>query len=151
MTGCAALQLQGVKMDTELIKQFSAIVRKENAVTDENDLHPYVYENRDLYLGRTPLALKPRTTQEVADILKLANATNTPVVPQGGNTGHAAGAIGHGGDGLCAAELEDLGNAAFFRCDEYSRVCRAVRARGRAENPQRAACNAAGHGQHDRR
>ena len=80
-------------MDTELIKQFSAIVGKENTVTDENNLHPYVYENRDLYLGRTPLALKPRATQEVADIIKLANATNTPIVPQGGNTGHAAGAI----------------------------------------------------------
>jgi D-lactate dehydrogenase (cytochrome) len=46
---------------------------------------------RDLYRGRTPMVLRPGSVAEVAEILKLANVTGTPVVPQGGNTGLVGG------------------------------------------------------------
>ena len=43
--------------------------------------------------GRAAAIARPRNTQEVAKIIKIANKTSTPVVPQGGNTGTAGGSI----------------------------------------------------------
>lgn len=77
--------------DADLIARFSAIVGPTNALTDAGDIEPYVLEWRDLYKGSTPLVLRPGNTQEVADILKLANENCVGVVPQGGNTGLVGG------------------------------------------------------------
>src|SRR5690606_26690575 len=74
-------------LDPAQNKNLSAKVGKDNALTTTDDIAPYPFEQRDLYNGRTPLVLRPASTQEVAQILKLAHETNTPVVPQGGNTG----------------------------------------------------------------
>jgi hypothetical protein len=64
---------------------------------------------------------------------------------------HALGAEGHGGYGLCTAELEVLLDAAEPRRDQHGRVGAAVRARRRAHDSHRAAGNAGRHGQHDGR
>ena len=74
-------------LDTALIDRFSAIVGEKNALTAPEDIAGYLVEQRDLYHGRTPLVLRPGSTEEVASIMKLASETKTPVVPQGGNTG----------------------------------------------------------------
>jgi FAD/FMN-containing dehydrogenase len=50
-------------------------------------------EWRKLYQGKTPLVLKPGSTEEVSRILALAHETGTAVVPQGGNTGLVGGQI----------------------------------------------------------
>ncbi len=47
----------------------------------------YLTEWRDLYVGKTPLVLRPGSTEEVSEILKIANEARIGVVPQGGNTG----------------------------------------------------------------
>ncbi|WP_266017049.1 FAD-binding oxidoreductase [Brucella intermedia] len=78
-------------LDTALIERFSAIVGEKNALTAPEDLAAYLIEQRDLYHGRTPLVLRPVSTEEVAAIMKLASETKTPVVPQGGNTGLVGG------------------------------------------------------------
>lgn len=78
-------------LDTALIERFSAIVGEKNALTAPEDLAAYLIEQRDLYHGRTPLVLRPGSTEEVAAIMKLATETKTPVVPQGGNTGLVGG------------------------------------------------------------
>lgn len=74
-------------MDTALIERFAAIVGEKNALTAPADIEPYLVEQRDLYHGRSPLVLRPGSTEEVAAIMKLASETKTPIVPQGGNTG----------------------------------------------------------------
>ncbi|MBR7651103.1 FAD-binding oxidoreductase [Brucella oryzae] len=78
-------------LDTALIERFSAIVGEKNALTAPEDIAAYLIEQRDLYHGRTPLVLRPGSTEEVAAIMKLASETKTPVVPQGGNTGLVGG------------------------------------------------------------
>ncbi|HUC52138.1 MAG TPA: FAD-binding oxidoreductase, partial [Xanthobacteraceae bacterium] len=52
-------------------------------------------EMRDLFHGHTPMVLRPGSVAEVSAILKLANETKTPIVPQGGNTGLVGGQIPH--------------------------------------------------------
>ncbi|WP_295558795.1 FAD-binding oxidoreductase [uncultured Hyphomicrobium sp.] len=77
----------------DLIARFAAIVGADNAITDAAEQAPFLREWRDLYVGRTPLILKPATTQEVSRILALANAEGVGVVAQGGNTGLVGGQI----------------------------------------------------------
>lgn len=77
----------------ELIERFIAIVGRTNAITDAADQQAYLTEWRGLYHGKTPLILRPGTTEEVAKILALANEARIAVVTQGGNTGLVGGQI----------------------------------------------------------
>ena len=74
-------------MDPKLVEQFIAIVGAKNALVDDDLIAPYLIEQRGLYHGRSQLVLRPSSTLEVSEILKLAYETATPIVPQGGNTG----------------------------------------------------------------
>jgi len=78
-------------VDPALLARFAAIVGEKNAITDPQAQQPYLVEMRDMFRGHTPMVLRPGSVAEVAAILKLANETGTPVVPQGGNTGLVGG------------------------------------------------------------
>jgi FAD/FMN-containing dehydrogenase len=82
-------------IDRSLLARFAAIVGDKYAITDPPAQAPYLVEMRDLYRGRSPMVLRPGSVAEVVKILKLANETATPVVPQGGNTGLVGGQIPH--------------------------------------------------------
>ena len=79
------------QLDADLLARFAAIVGARNAITQPADIAPYISEERGLYHGSSPLVLRPGSPDEVAAILKLANETRTPIVPQGGNTGLVGG------------------------------------------------------------
>ncbi len=82
----------------ELIARFAAIVGERYALTDPNEIAPYLTEERNLYQGRSQLVLRPGSTAEVAAICRLAAETRTPLVPQGGNTGLVGGQTPHHGE-----------------------------------------------------
>jgi FAD/FMN-containing dehydrogenase len=82
----------------ELIEQFRNIVGERHAITDANDIQPYVTEERNLFHGRSPLVLRPGSTAEVSAICKLASAHKIALVPQGGNTGLVGGQTPHNGE-----------------------------------------------------
>jgi FAD/FMN-containing dehydrogenase len=71
----------------ETLAKFAAIVGEKYAIRDPGEQQPYLIEWRRLYTGRTPLILRPGSTEEVSRILALAQETGTAIVPQGGNTG----------------------------------------------------------------
>jgi len=75
------------------IERFAKIVGEKYALSGADELAPYLHEPRELYEGRAALVLKPGSTEEVSAILKLAQETKTPIVPQGGNTGLVGGQI----------------------------------------------------------
>src|SRR6202167_1168136 len=81
--------------DPALLARFAAIVGEKYAITDPQFQAPYVVEMRDLFRGHTPMVLLPAAVAEVSAIVKLANETATPIVPQGGNTGLVGGQIPH--------------------------------------------------------
>jgi len=45
------------------------------------------------FKGRSTTVLKPKTTQEVSEILKWCHEKRIGVVPQGGNTGLVGGSV----------------------------------------------------------
>jgi len=91
----------------DLIARFAAIVGDRYAITAPSEIAPYLTEERGLYHGRSPLVLRPGTVAEVAAILKLANETRTPIVPQGGNTGLVGGQTPHHGEVLISLRRLD--------------------------------------------
>jgi D-lactate dehydrogenase (cytochrome) len=85
-------------LPSDLIARFRTIVGDKYAVTDAADIAPYVSEERGLFHGRSPLVLRPGSTQEVSAICKLANEHKIALVPQGGNTGLVGGQTPHNGE-----------------------------------------------------
>src|SRR6186713_3124241 len=77
----------------DLLPRFAAIVGDKYAITDPAKLEPYLVEGRGIYHGRSSMLLRPGSVGEVQAILKFANETKTPLVPQGGNTGLVGGQI----------------------------------------------------------
>ena len=85
-------------LSNDLLAGFIGIVGDRHAITDPQAQAPYLLEMRDMFHGHTPVVLRPGTVAEVAGILKLANETSTPIVPQGGNTGLVGGQIAQHGE-----------------------------------------------------
>jgi D-lactate dehydrogenase (cytochrome) len=81
-----------------LIARFKTIVGDKYAVTDANDIAPYVTEERNLFHGHSPLVLRPSSAAEVSAICKLASEYRIALVPQGGNTGLVGGQTPHNGE-----------------------------------------------------
>jgi FAD/FMN-containing dehydrogenase len=61
-------------------------------VTDRQEIEPWLSDWRGRVHGAAPAMLAPASTEEVAQIVRLATEYRVPLVPQGGNTGMAAGA-----------------------------------------------------------
>jgi FAD/FMN-containing dehydrogenase len=90
--------VQPPPLSPELIARFRSIVGDKYAVTDANDIAPYVTEERNLFHGHSPLILRPGSTAEVSAICKLATEHRIALVPQGGNTGLVGGQTPHHGE-----------------------------------------------------
>src|SRR5271170_3349833 len=89
------LDKSAMATNPSLLARFAAIVGEKYAIADPQMQAPYLVEMRDLYRGRSPMVLRPGSVAEVAELLKLADATSTPIVPQGGNTGLVGGQTPH--------------------------------------------------------
>lgn len=77
----------------------------------------------DLYLDLGPpdVIVKPKTTEHVVEIVKLANKYKVPIIPRGGGTGNASGASALSNGGILI-DMLDMNN--FLRYDPASRACR---------------------------
>ena len=76
---------------------------------DPNDIAPHLVEWRQRWTGTTPLLLKPAATDNVVRIVSVCDATQTAIVPQGGNTGLVGGQIpAHGEVLLSLARMDAI-------------------------------------------
>jgi len=76
----------------ELIAAAVQALGPKAVVTDRQEIEPWVTDWRGRVHGETHAMLAPASTEEVAAIVRLAAEYRVPLVPQGGNTGMAAGA-----------------------------------------------------------
>lgn len=58
-----------------------------------DDLAPYNVDWMGKYHGQANTVLRPRTTQQVSDIVKFCASRRIGIVPQGGNTGLVGGSV----------------------------------------------------------
>ena len=78
--------------EAQLIAEAERRLGPKAVVTDPKELEPWVTDWRGRVHGAAPAMLAPASTAEVAEIVRLAAEHRVPLVPQGGNTGMAAGA-----------------------------------------------------------
>src|SRR5690554_672823 len=64
----------------------------DTVITDPSEIEPWLTDWRGVYRGRAQAVVRPSTTQQVAECLRLCNDHRVPVVPRGGNTGLCGGA-----------------------------------------------------------
>jgi FAD/FMN-containing dehydrogenase len=77
---------------TQLIEAARKGLGPKAVVTDPKEIEPWTTDWRGRVHGAAPAMLSPASTDEVAEIVRLAAELRVPLVPQGGNTGMAAGA-----------------------------------------------------------
>ena len=75
-----------------LIEQAAHKLGPRAVITDAREIEPWVSDWRGRVHGSAAAMLAPASTDEVVEIVRLAAEHRVPLVPQGGNTGMAAGA-----------------------------------------------------------
>ena len=78
--------------EAKLIEQAGQALGPKVVITDQKEIEPWATDWRGRVHGMSPAMLAPATTDEVVDIVRLAAEHGVALVPQGGNTGMAAGA-----------------------------------------------------------
>ena len=83
------------QIDQSILDRIHAVVGDAGVITDENDKSPLLTDERGYYAGRSSMIVRPASTEEVSEVVQICNETQTPIVPQGGNTGLCGGATPH--------------------------------------------------------
>ncbi|KRR21417.1 FAD-linked oxidase [Bradyrhizobium lablabi] len=74
------------------VRAFRNLLGDGGVVDDPERIATYTTDQRQLFTGSTFAVLKPATTEQVADMLRLAAHHRIGIVPQGGNTSYCGGA-----------------------------------------------------------
>jgi glycolate oxidase len=77
---------------TQVLKKLQAVVGADNLLTAPEDRQCYAYDATNLIHVPEAVVL-PNSTEEISQILRLANAYQFPVVPRGAGTGTTGGAL----------------------------------------------------------
>ncbi len=75
-----------------LLDSLVAIVGRADVLTDPADLAPFVTDWRAAFIGSAAAVVRPHSTSDACAIVRACADAGAPIVPQGGNTGLAAGA-----------------------------------------------------------
>ncbi len=83
------------KVGEKILEELVEIVGRKNVISDREKMIDYSHDEFSLSeIARMPeVVLKPKTTEEVSKILKLANKETIPVTPRGGATGLCGGCV----------------------------------------------------------
>ncbi|OGC78642.1 MAG: dehydrogenase [candidate division Zixibacteria bacterium RBG_16_50_21] len=77
----------------KMLEHFKSFLSEDLVITIPTDLEPYSHdETEDLHF-LPQVVLKPTTTQQVSQIMKICFDNNIPVTPRGGGTGLSGGAL----------------------------------------------------------
>ena len=78
-----------------IVKQLQAIVGKDGVVKRKEELLTYECDGLASYRQRPALVVLPRTTEEVAAVVKVCHDQDLPWVARGAGTGLSGGALPH--------------------------------------------------------
>lgn len=81
------------QLSNDHINYFKSILPESSIIQDSDDLLAYNEDYMHKYRGDSKLTLKPKSVEQVSQIMKFANENNLAVVPQGGNTGLVGGSV----------------------------------------------------------
>ncbi|MFK8076748.1 MAG: FAD-binding oxidoreductase [Granulosicoccus sp.] len=105
---------------SNIVEDIQAIVGGEYVLTNPNDVAGFVTDWTGQYRSSALAVVSPCTTAEVADLVKLCNARNVSIVPQGGGTGLCGGGVPVAGSSSIIVSLKRLNAVRTF--DKASRT-----------------------------
>jgi len=95
----------------EILQQLDTIVGSTYIFTDEETRNHYGHDETEDYIFPPSVVIKPGTPEEIAAILKVANAHKIPVTAIGARTGLSGGALSiHQGIGLSMERFNKILN-----------------------------------------
>jgi FAD/FMN-containing dehydrogenase len=77
----------------DLLQRLTSVIGPAGVITERSDLEPYAVDWRKLFPGRPVCVVRPSATAQVAQIVQICREAGAAIVPQGGNTGLAGGAV----------------------------------------------------------
>ncbi|GAB0118173.1 FAD-binding oxidoreductase [Acidisoma sp. 7E03] len=95
-------------MTEVLLQQLTGRLGEGAVLTAPAEMAGYASDWRHLYEGRPRAVLRPSSTEEVAEIVRLCAAAGVPIVPQGGNTSMVGGATPAADGRMIVLSLERL-------------------------------------------
>ena len=98
-------------MSAEIIAALHAIVGHAGLKTGDTDTESFLTDWHGQYRGRSLAVVMPETTEQVSQVMALADAHDIVVVPQGGNTGFMGGAT-----------PDDAGNSILLSLRRMNRI-----------------------------
>jgi glycolate oxidase subunit GlcD len=81
------------KVTTSIINQLIEILGNQYVLFNQESFEKYGHDETEDYLFYPEVVVKPRTPQEISDILKLCNTESIPLTPRGAGTGLSGGAL----------------------------------------------------------
>ena len=91
-------------LSAEIVNEFKNIVGENYVLYDDETLDRYAHDETENLYYLPDVVIKPRTAQEVSNIMKICNAKKIPVTPRGAGTGLSGGALPHLGGVVLAME-----------------------------------------------
>ena len=108
-----------------MLDELRAIVGDTNVIVEPERLEPHLIEIRGLYRGQAQAVVRPASTQEVSEIVRLCADRGVPMVAQGGNTGQCGGGVPYGGPQTIIISTERLNKIRRIDGDEHIAVVEA--------------------------
>lgn len=78
---------------SDVTERLKGILGSAGVMTDWADQEHYAVDWRKLFPGKPACVVRPSSTEQVAQIVRICHEAGVAVVPQGGNTGLAGGAV----------------------------------------------------------
>lgn len=91
-------------LTSEHIQKFQTIVGEEYVLLDEEQLAEFGHDETEHLLYLPEVVIRPRTTEQVSEILKICNEFRLPVTPRGAGTGLSGAALPHLGGVLLSTD-----------------------------------------------
>ncbi|MGM0583527.1 MAG: FAD-binding oxidoreductase [Pseudomonadota bacterium] len=95
----------------EIVERLKAALGPKGWLETPEDTTPYCTAWREGWTGRVPLVMRPASTAQVAEVVRICAETRTPIVPQSGNTGLTGGGQPH-----------DTGDEVLLSLDRMTKV-----------------------------
>lgn len=96
--------MQSMVVTQDILSQFKHIVGEAQVLADEETLTEYGHDETEKLLYIPEVVLKPGSTEEIAQIMKICHAHRIPVTPRGAGTGLSGGALPHLGGVVLSLE-----------------------------------------------
>jgi len=78
---------------SELLDRLRVVVGSANVIVDPFDMEPYLSDERGRFKGAALAVIRPGSTEETAEVVKLCAAAGRAIVPRAGGTGHVAASV----------------------------------------------------------